>query len=87
VACVPGVSDEATLIEQVQRRPVPQAPEAARDAFFLSAQTIHRRPRHRAVGYRFTVVVPLAKKRQARALLDRFLSGLSFPEDSRATDD
>jgi hypothetical protein len=33
------------------------------------------------------VVVPLAKKRQAMALLDRFLSGLTFPEDSKATGD
>jgi hypothetical protein len=60
---------------------------AVDDAFFLSAQTIHRRSGHRAVGYRFTVVVPLAKKRQAKALLDRFLSGLTFPEDSKATGD
>ena len=60
---------------------------AADDAFFLSAQTIHRRSGHRAVGYRFTVVVPLAKTRQSKPLLDRFLSGLSFLEDSNATDD
>jgi hypothetical protein len=33
------------------------------------------------------VVVPLAKKRQAMALLDRCLSGLTFPEDSKATGD
>jgi hypothetical protein len=57
----------------------------ARRAYYLSAQTIYQRPGHRRVGYRFTVVVPLANKRQARPSLDRFLAGLSFLKVSDAT--
>ena len=59
----------------------------ASDAYYLSAQTIHRRPGHRRVGYRFTVVVPRSEKGQAKPLLDRFLAGLTFLTDSDATAD
>jgi hypothetical protein len=53
-------------------------------AYYLSAQTIYQRPGHRRVGYRFTVVVPLADKLQARPLLDHFLAGLTFLKVSDA---
>jgi hypothetical protein len=59
----------------------------ADDTYHLSAQTIYRRPRHRRVGYRFTVVVPLSKKREARPLVERFLTGLTFLKASAATGD
>jgi hypothetical protein len=57
----------------------------ARKTYYLSAQTIHQRPGHRRVGYRFTIVVPLAHKHQARPLLNRFLAGLRFLKVSDAT--
>jgi hypothetical protein len=59
----------------------------ARDTYSLSAQTIYRRAGHRRVGYRFTVVVPMAKKTQAKPLLDRLLTGLTFLNKSAATGD
>lgn len=59
----------------------------APNAYYLSAQTIYQRPGHRRVGYRFTVVVPLPDKRQARPLLDHFLAGLAFLKVSDATVD
>jgi len=59
----------------------------ARDTYSLSAQTIYRRAGHRRVGYRFTVVVALANKRQAKPLLDRLLTGLTFLNKSAATGD
>src|SRR5262249_30315736 len=59
----------------------------ASKAYYLSAQTIYQRPGHRRVGYRFTVVVPLAHKRAALPLLDHFLAGLTFLKVSNATID
>lgn len=59
----------------------------ARDTYALSAQTIHRRAGHRRVGYRFTIVVPLKLKKQAPRLLNRWLAGLTFLDDSPATGD
>jgi hypothetical protein len=59
----------------------------ASKAYYLSAQTIYQRPGHRRVGYRFTVVMPLADKLQARPLLDHFLAGLTFLKVSDATID
>lgn len=59
----------------------------ARDTYSLSAQTIYRRSGHRRVGYRFTVVVPLADKTQAKPLLDRLLGDLAFLNKSAATGD
>jgi hypothetical protein len=59
----------------------------AHDTYSLSAQTIYRRAGHRRVGYRFTVVVPLAKTGQAKPLLDHLLTGLTFLNKSAATDD
>jgi hypothetical protein len=59
----------------------------ANDAYHLSAQTIYRRAGHSRVGYRFTVVLPLAKKGEAKPLVERFLTGLTFQRDSAATGD
>jgi hypothetical protein len=59
----------------------------APDTYSLAAQTIHRRAGHRRVGYRFTVVVPLKLKKQAPRLMNRWLAGLTFLDDSSATGD
>jgi len=56
-------------------------------SYHLSAQTIYRRAGHRRVGYRFTVQVPQDRKGQAKALVDRFLAGLTFLNASAATGD
>jgi hypothetical protein len=59
----------------------------AEDTYHLSAQTIYRRPGHSRVGYRFTVVVPLSKRGDARPLVERFLTGLTFLKASAAAGD
>jgi hypothetical protein len=52
----------------------------ARDTYSLSAQTIYRRAGHRRVGYRFTVVVPLAKKEASKASPRPFAHRPHVPE-------